>query len=78
MKHETTGWAVMEPKNRGILVNTVSDTRRASLVNWLISERNEMVRAVTTDDQIETMWAGLKGEHDICTVVRLHPVYGNE
>lgn len=62
------GWAVLDAK-RGILINTVSDTRRAAIVNWLITERNEIVRASTTDEQIETMWWGLKSEEDQCTTV---------
>lgn len=48
------GWAVSD--NSAIIVNTVSDTRRAAIVNWLVAGKNVMVYSETTDEQIDVMW----------------------
>lgn len=63
---EAYGWAVIE--NGTINIRTVSDTRRAALVNWLIAEKRLMALNTATDDQIEAMWhANCDGA--ICTTI---------
>lgn len=49
-----TGWAVKTPA--GISVATVSPTRRAAIVNWLMAACNISVFQGHTDADIEHMW----------------------
>lgn len=51
---KTSGWAVVQGGE--ILVKTVSDTRRAAIVNWLVTEAEIMVLNSWTDDRIEAIW----------------------
>jgi hypothetical protein len=44
--------------NDQIRPNTVSSTRRAAIVNWLVTDRRITVLADWTDDQIEVVWEG--------------------
>ena len=49
------GYAVvMDDK---IDMRTVSATRRAAIVNWLVANAVCMVYLWTTDDEIEVLWA---------------------
>lgn len=48
------GWAVRGPP--GIYVKTISDTRRAAIINWLVTECRVLVRTYHSDDQIDAMW----------------------
>lgn len=57
------GWAVIE--NGKIAVNTVSDTRRAVIVNWLVTTAGVLVLASWTDEHIETLWWKLHGEAQV-------------
>ena len=69
---EQEAYAVID--NGEIKVLTISDTRRAALVNWLVTERRCMIMNSTTDDQIEQMWADECGEARIGMVeLRLAP-----
>jgi len=63
-----TGWAVVEYGD--ILVNTVCDTRRGAIVNWLIAEKNLLTLAGVTDNAIEQLWAKHQGD-SICTTVNI-------
>jgi hypothetical protein len=65
----THGWAVIS--GRRILVKTVSDTRRAALVNWLIAEKVVFVDSTWTDERIENEWHERSSPQDICTTVRV-------
>jgi hypothetical protein len=48
------GWAVIQ---RGeIKVDTIAATRRAAIVNWLVTHIGRMVLNSHTDDDIEVMW----------------------
>lgn len=47
-------WVVWDA--RGPLVNTVSDTRRAAIVNWLVTETGMMVTQAHDDVDIENAW----------------------
>lgn len=69
---DAIGWAVIE--KGAIKVRTVSDTRRAAMVNFLITERNTMIYSSATDEQIERMWFQCRGEADIemVTITRTH------
>lgn len=49
------GWAVTA-MNGEIYIKTVSDTRRAAIINWLVTEKNCIVKAYHTDADIEQMW----------------------
>lgn len=63
------GWAVED--KTGILIRTVSDTRRAAIVNWLVTERRVMVFANYTDDLIERLWWEHKREADEVVVIEV-------
>ncbi len=52
---EAVGWAVLAPGGR-LFVNSVSETRRASVINWLVTEKLQSITMYHTDDQIESMW----------------------
>lgn len=62
------GWAVID--GSGINVRTVSDSRRAAIVNWLVTN-GYMILAHHTDEEIERLWeqAGGGGLH-----VKVQPV----
>lgn len=53
-QRQAIAWAVVD--NGQIKVCTVSDTRRGTMVNWLVSERSVMVFSRMTDEAIERMW----------------------
>jgi hypothetical protein len=49
------GWAVI--KNSGLIViNTVSRTRRAAIINWLVTEVKQKITNAHTNEQIENIW----------------------
>lgn len=54
------GWAVID--GDAIKVRTVSDTRRAAIVNWLLTERRKLIVGGTTDATIERFWLENCGE----------------
>lgn len=64
----TTGWAVVDEAGN-IDIRTVSDTRRAAIVNWLVTH-GTMVFNHTTDEQIEDLWS-IKSGRNICTIVTI-------
>lgn len=51
----TEAWAVIS-KDGEIWVDTVSSSRRAALVNWLVTDRF-IALGPCTDEQIEKMWS---------------------
>ena len=57
-----SGWAVVDGGK--INVRTVSDTKRAAMVNWLVVEKNLLVLASSSAEQIERMWWGVHGDAD--------------
>jgi len=50
----TDAWAVKD--YYGINVKTVSDTRRAAIVNWLVTVPKIMIYNHMTDAEIESLW----------------------
>jgi hypothetical protein len=52
---KAVGWAVVASGAR-IYVKTLAETRRAAIVNFLVTEKNTMVFTHHTDDDIERMW----------------------
>lgn len=63
---EADGWAVIE--DVGIDVRSVSPTRRAAIVNWLVTRGDRMVWPKTTDKEIEQMWAEARGAAEVIPV----------
>lgn len=39
-----------------IYVKTVSDTRRAAIINWLVTEKECLITVFHTDEDIESLW----------------------
>lgn len=49
------GWAVV--KSNGLIhIKTVSDTRRAAIINWLVTEKQVRIYTYHTDADIEAIW----------------------
>jgi hypothetical protein len=49
-------WAVVDCYGTNILQNTISETRRAAIINWLVTVGGVWVRNTTTDQEIEDLW----------------------
>ena len=49
-------------------VRTVSDTRHAAIVNWLVVECLCPIYTSTTDEQIEQIWSERSGDAFIAAV----------
>lgn len=67
-------WAVVDPSGH-IMTRTISDARRAAIVNWLCTERSILTTQLAFDRQIEMMWEKLKGKYtvELITVARRSP-----
>lgn len=48
------GWAVVADQK--IKIRTVSDTRRAAIVNFLVTDRSCFIHGHMTDEEIERLW----------------------
>lgn len=71
---DAIGWAVID--NGDIRVKTISNTRRAAIVNWLVTERGCAIYGGTSDPQIERMWLAYRPDEvsvEPVTVTRAHP-----
>jgi hypothetical protein len=66
MTTPTHGWACVTGDL--ILVKTVSPTRRAAIVNFLVTERSMMIYAHHTDDDIARAWAKYHGRSEVVEV----------
>lgn len=62
----TQGWAVADPD--GINIKTVSETRRAAIVNWLVVEKGALVTREASDEDIENAWRHLCGPSEVMEV----------
>ena len=60
------GYAVVY--NDKIDVLTVSETRRAAIVNWLVVNRRIPILNSTTDEQIEQLWNEHSGDATVAAV----------
>lgn len=49
------GWGVCNSRGQ-VMVNTVSDTRRAAIVNYLVVEHAVLLTRFHTDQEIENLW----------------------
>lgn len=57
------GWGVFDED--GLDVRSVSPTRRAAIVNWLLTKHSHLCRQATTDDQIENLWEHFCGDAQV-------------
>lgn len=73
-----TGYAINEVGGEGILVDTVHTSRRAAIVNWLVTRKDTMVTADRDDDWIEFMWKHLRDERTYCIKIEISAVQGAE
>lgn len=60
------GWGVIDAD--GLNVNTVSETRRAAVVNWLVVVARTMILDSYSDERIDTIWDAKRGEALVCPV----------
>lgn len=65
---EATGWAVVSASK--LYVRSVSETRRAAIVNWLVTEKDVCVMSYHTDAAIEEMWK-FHGQYVDCREVTI-------
>ena len=72
---EVSGWAVAN--DGAILIRTVSDTRRAALVNWLCTEGGWMALWNSTDAEIERAWRNRRGVAEVVPVTVLPATEGS-
>ena len=61
------GFAIIDA--RGIDIKTVSGTRRAAIVNWLVVEKGIFIYTQATDGLIEDLWTTHKGSADVAEVL---------
>jgi hypothetical protein len=64
---QAEGWAIIE--STGIDVRSISPTRRAAIVNWLVVRRNIYITTSWDDARIEHIWQSLKGEAEAVEVI---------
>lgn len=64
------GYAVTAFGN--ILVPTVSPTRRAAIVNYLVAAAGVLIDITWTDEAIEEMWKAHKSGEIRCVKVEIH------
>lgn len=60
------GWAIMASNT--IDVRTVSEARRAAIINWLVIEKTQWVTNNHTDAQVEEMWERFRKGADVVRV----------
>lgn len=54
------GWGVVD--HDGLNVKTVSETRRAAIVNWLVVSARRKVLDRHSDQEIDAIWDACRGE----------------
>jgi hypothetical protein len=59
MPKTEVAWAIVHDDQ--IDIRTVSLTRRAAIVNWLVTKRSVPIYNAMTDDHIERIWFQLRG-----------------
>jgi hypothetical protein len=69
---EAVGWAVVASGAR-IFVKTVSETRRAAIINYLVVEHEQLITIYHSDQQIEALWKHL-GQYVECKQVKITDV----
>ena len=60
-------WIVVD-EDKTVHPLTISGTRRAAIVNWLLSRKNLVITPVMDDEQIEKLWNANRGNAEIETV----------
>lgn len=70
------GYAINEVGGGGILVDTVHTSRRAAIVNWLVTRKDTMVTNAHDDDWIEFMWRHLRDAKTFCIKIEISAVQG--
>jgi hypothetical protein len=63
----TQGFAAVNHRGE-ILIKTVSDTRRAAMVNWLVAEGRVIVFQTDTDEDIEKSFLELAGKRGLALI----------
>ena len=63
---KASGFAVIE--ETGLDVRSVSPTRRAAIVNWLVTRAHRFISSSTSDQQIDAMWDSERGDAKVVAV----------
>ena len=70
---EAVGWAVISSGAR-IFVKTVSETRRAAIINYLVIEHEQLITIYHSDQQIEALWKHF-GQYVDCKQVKITDMF---
>jgi hypothetical protein len=54
------GWGVVD--QNGISMKSVSETRRAALINWLAATNRAYITGIITDDALNALWEERRGD----------------
>lgn len=54
------GWGVVD--HDGLNIRSVSDTRRAAIINWLVTQAHQFISSSHDDDHINALWDASRGE----------------
>jgi hypothetical protein len=54
------GWGILD--QNGISMKSVSETRRAALINWLAATNRTYITGVITDDALNSLWEERRGD----------------
>jgi hypothetical protein len=57
------GWGVVD--QNGINMKSVSETRRAALINWLAATNRAYITNVLTDDALNALWEERRGNAQV-------------
>jgi len=61
-----TAWAVVD--HDGINIRSISVTRRAAIINWLVTDARQFISSSHDDDHINALWDAEKGEATVSPV----------
>jgi hypothetical protein len=67
MSEAAQGYAAVNYRGE-ILVKTLSDTRRAAMINWLVTEALQMIFSTDTDSEIEQKFYDHASKRGLATI----------
>jgi hypothetical protein len=61
-----SAWGVID--HDGLKIRSISDTRRAAIINWLVTDAGQFISTSHDDDHINALWDAEKGEATVAPV----------
>lgn len=62
-----TAWGVID--HDGLNIKSISDTRRAAIINWLVTDAGQFISSSHDDGHINALWDAEKGEATVSPIV---------